>query len=164
MSVTHALSSVVSPTTTQVIENTPPIAQIIPFVSKAASLLVVTISYASSVVAFLFSFISYPTFLLANAPLQFVFYVLSPFVVFGQIILGVFFVTPYHVAVDFFVAVQPFYVFCGVACISGAVIGLSGRVIASVASSVIMGPEGVEKKSIELAPLSEKPSRREMWQ
>ena len=77
--------------------------------------------------------------------------------------LGVFFVAPYHVAVDFFVAVQPLYVFCGVACISGAVIGLGGRVIASVASSVFMGPEGVEKESIRLAPLDEKPRRREIW-
>ena len=154
----------VSPTATQVIENTPPISQIIPFVSKAASLLVVTISYTSSVVAFLFSFISHPTLLLVNAPLQFIFYILSPFIVFGQIVLGVFFVTPYHVAVDFFVAMQPIYVYYGVACISGAVIGLGARVIASMASSVIMGPEGVEKKSIELAPLDEKPRRHEIWQ
>jgi len=85
--------------------------------------------------------------LLAKAPLPFILYIMSPVIVFGQIVAGVFFVIPYHAVVDFFVAVQPFYVFCGVACISGALIGLGGRVFAGVVSAVIVGHEEVESRS-----------------
>jgi len=161
MSVTHPLSSaVISPTTTQIIENTPPITQIIPFLSKTASFLVSIASQINFVLVFLTSWLSYPIFLLAKAPLPFILYIMSPVIVFGQIVAGVFFVIPYHAVVDFFVAVQPFYVFCGVACISGALIGLGGRVFAGVVSAVIVGHEEVESRSIEQSSLDEKLKNR----
>jgi len=160
MSVTHPLPTVISPATTQLIENTPPIHQIISFLSKFASLLVSAASYLKSAVVFLFSSVSYSTSLLANPPLKIILYILSPFIVFGQIVLGVLFVNPYHAIVDFFLAVQPFYVFCGVACISGAVIGLCGRRIAAAISVAIMGREGVGNETIEPALLGEKLRKR----
>ena len=74
--------------------------------------------------------------------------------------LGVLFVNPYHAIVDFFLAVEPFYIFCGVACISGAVIGLGGRRIAAAISVAIMGREGVGNETIEPALLGEKLRKR----
>ena len=161
MSATHPLSSaVIGPTAAQAIENAPPITQIVPFLSKTASFLVATSSQLSFALVFLTSWLSYAIFLLAKAPLPLILYILSPFIVFGQIVVGVFFVIPYHAVVDFFVAVQPFYVFCGVACISGVLIGLCGRVFAGAVSAVIVGHEKMESISIEQSSLDEKPKKR----
>jgi hypothetical protein len=159
MSGTHPLSTVVSPTTTQVIENAPPIKQLIPFLSKSASLLASAASHLSSVLVFLSSLLFSSIILFANVPLQIILYVISPVLAFVQIVLGVLLVNPYHAIVNFFLAVQPFYVFCGVACISGTVIGLGGRRAARAVTSAIVGPE---HETIEQASFDEKPKRRVM--
>jgi hypothetical protein len=159
MSGTHPLSTVVSPTTTQLIENPPPIEQLIPFLSKSASLLASAASHLSSALVFLSSILSYSIILLASAPLQIILYVISPVLAFVQIVLGVLLVNPYHAIVNFFLVVQPFYVFCGVACISGTVIGLGGRRVARALTSALMGPE---HETVELASFDKKPNRRKM--
>lgn len=74
--------------------------------------------------------------------------------------LGLFFVIPYHAVVDVFVALQPFYVFCGVACITGAVIGLGGRFFAGMASAIILGPDAVEGAVDGQRDADQKPRKR----
>jgi hypothetical protein len=98
--------------------------------------------------------------LLANAQWQLILYILSPLIVFVEIVFNLFFANPYHTVVNFFLAVQPLYVFCGVACISAAVIGYGGRFVARMAISIIMGLEGAEKRAIRPASLGGKPRRR----
>jgi hypothetical protein len=159
MSGTHLLSTVVGPTTTQVIDNIPPIKQLIPFLLKFTSLLASAASQLSSALVPLSSLLFYSIILLANTSLKIILYVISPILAFVQIVLGVLLVDPYHAIVNFFLAVQPFYVFCGVACITGTVIGLGGRRAARALTSAIMGPE---HETIEQASFDEKPNRRVM--
>lgn len=161
MSVTHLLSSaVVGPTTTQSIESTPPITQILPFISRTVSIAVAIASKVNFALVVLTSWLSYPAFLLAKAPIVLILYVLSPFIIFGQIVLGVFVTTPYQYLVDFFVTMQPLYVFCGVACISGAIVGLGGRFIAGALTAAVMGPEQEERRWLEQASWGERPKKR----
>jgi len=57
--------------------------------------------------------------------------------------------TPYRVTVYVFQALYPLYVFVGVACIIGAVMGLLARMLANMAGKALMGgtSEGVYKKT-----------------
>lgn len=74
--------------------------------------------------------------------------------------MGVFFLVPYNALTSFFVAIQPVYVFCGVACITGIVIGLGGRGVAGALNTVVMGPDdgGFEEPS-SIKALDEKPKK-----
>lgn len=137
------MSAVVTPTTTQIAQTLPPIAQIIPFISKTSAFLVATASYLIHALLVFASWVSYPMHIVATAPLPAILYIVSPISTFGQILFSVFFLIPYNATVDIFVALQPVYVFCGVACITGAVIALGGRLFAVVVSTAIMGPAEV---------------------
>jgi len=154
------MAAVVTPTSTQVVQSSPPIIQIIPFISKTSAFLVATSSRLTRVLLAFTSWASYPTFVLVKAPLPAIHYILSPIIVFGQIVIGVFFVIPYNAVVDIFVALQPFYVLCGVACICGAVVGLSGRLIAVVVSALVMGPGKVEGGPSAEASFDDKRKKR----
>lgn len=147
------MSSIATPTATQVVQS-PPIAQLVVLASKTSTILVAGVSYLIHAFVILTSWISYPMLIIVTAPLPFILYVLSPILVFGQIVLGGLFILPYNAIVDLFVALQPFYVFCGVACISGAIVGIGGRLIAGVVSSVII-EQGRVDNTASMQPLSE---------
>lgn len=153
-------SSVIGPTATQIVQNSPPIANLLPILSKTATFLAALVSKTSHVALSIIVWAAYPLLVLAKTPLPLIRYILSPVIVFGQIILGLFFIVPYHIIVDFFVAVQPFYVFCGVACITGAVVGLGGRFLAGLFNVIIDGPGQTEKPAGDkVMPSDEKPKK-----
>jgi len=68
-------------------------------------------------------------------------------IVFLSIVFGLFIRTPYSVIVYLLDAVYPIYVFCGVACITGALIGLTGKFVSSYIVEAV-----TEKKRKTAAP------------
>lgn len=58
-------------------------------------------------------------------------YILAPVIVFSQVLLDIFVFTPYDLVVYFVDAMYPVYVFCGVACITGVIIGGFARWLVS---------------------------------
>ena len=84
-------------------------------------------SFASWVIR---SALSYPTLLLlppVGFILSIIFYLFAPFIVFFQVLLDVLVFTPYNLVLYFLDAVFPLYVFCGVASITGILIGLLAK-------------------------------------
>ncbi|KAF5391785.1 hypothetical protein D9757_001647 [Collybiopsis confluens] len=76
------------------------------------------------------STLSYPTFLVLSPLahiLSITFYILGPFIVFGQILLDALLLTPFNILLYLLDAVYPLYVFFGVACITGTIVGLLAR-------------------------------------
>jgi hypothetical protein len=67
-------------------------------------------------------------------------YIFSPIIVFVEIALDSLFITPYNIAVYLFDALQPVYVFFGLACLCGALIGITGRVLVWILSTLLLGP------------------------
>lgn len=71
----------------------------------------------------------------ALAPLRYLFfglstpvlYILSPVIILASIIVEVFIIGPYSLAVGFLRTIYPIYVFVGAACIVAAVVGLCAR-------------------------------------
>ncbi|KAJ3818388.1 hypothetical protein F5878DRAFT_722206 [Lentinula raphanica] len=56
-------------------------------------------------------------------------YILAPVTVFIQTLHNLLVLTPYHVVTYLLEAIYPVYVFCGVACITGAIVGILARQI-----------------------------------
>ncbi|KAJ6534349.1 hypothetical protein B0H19DRAFT_1272066 [Mycena capillaripes] len=69
--------------------------------------------------------VAHPLVILSPFPV--LLYILAPVVAFVQLILEISVYTPYRVIVFLCDAFYPVYVFLGVACITGALLGLSGR-------------------------------------
>ncbi|KAK1233055.1 hypothetical protein PQX77_003782 [Marasmius sp. AFHP31] len=72
------------------------------------------------------------------APFAILLYVFAPAIVFVQVILDVVVFIPYRACVYFVDALYPLYVFCGVACITGVLIGGLGRALASWTTMIAM--------------------------
>ncbi|KAF9270809.1 hypothetical protein L218DRAFT_58669 [Marasmius fiardii PR-910] len=72
------------------------------------------------------------------APISIILYVLAPFIVFVQIILGLVVFTPYSAFVYLTDAIYPLYVFCGIACIVGVLMGVLGKLLAMWATVAFM--------------------------
>jgi len=131
----------------QVSTDTPPILQLLPFLSASLSTLSSVLSYifwvALSAVAYLIT----PLTLLASA----LAYIFAPPILLLRALVDILVITPYHVTVYIFQALYPVYVFVGVACIIGAVIGLLARTLANMAGKALMGgtSEGVYAKTPE---------------
>ncbi|KAJ4469889.1 hypothetical protein J3R30DRAFT_1522484 [Lentinula aciculospora] len=74
--------------------------------------------------------VSYPSIIILS-PLAILFsislYLFAPAIVFMEALLDVFVFLPYNLAVYVVDAMYPVYVFCGVACITGAVVGMLAR-------------------------------------
>lgn len=151
---------VATSTVTQLAQDAPPLARILPYLLAAPSFIWAIISKVTYGVVTLTSYASAPVIHLAKIPLPAILYILSPLIVFCQIIVGVFFLVPYNAIVGFFVAIQPVYVFCGVACITGAVIGLGGRGVAGVLSAIVLGPDYMDSDAPPpVEALDEKPKK-----
>lgn len=154
---TETLASSAFPTATQVVQNNPPIASLLPIISTISGFLYSFATKASNVALYIISLSLYPLLVLGKAPLPFLRYILSPLIVFCQILLGLFFIVPYQAIVNFFVAIQPVYVFCGVACITGAVVGLGGRLVERLLNTIIEGPGSPQEgKGEQIGSLEEK--------
>ncbi|KAG7099833.1 hypothetical protein E1B28_001641 [Marasmius oreades] len=81
------------------------------------------------------------------APISIFLYVFAPFLVFTRIILDLFVFTPYSTFVYLVDAIYPVYVFCGVACITGVLMGTLGRFLAQWATMVVMGLTDQKKEA-----------------
>ncbi|KIK63807.1 hypothetical protein GYMLUDRAFT_454921 [Collybiopsis luxurians FD-317 M1] len=104
------------------------IIQHVPIILSYTARTVISFCYFASWV--IRSTLSYPTLLLlppAGFILSITFYLFAPVIVFFQVLLDVLVFTPYNLALYFLDAVYPLYVFCGVASITGILIGLLAK-------------------------------------
>jgi hypothetical protein len=107
---------------------TPPaLQQLLPYVVSGGVALFSGISVVFRSLIHLISASSRSIFIFS--PLPFVFYLLAPAFVFLQLVANVFVVLPYRTTLSLLDVFYPIYVFCGVACIAGGLVGLSGRLI-----------------------------------
>lgn len=104
-----------------------PISRILPYVSSAFS----ASKYAVSLIASLFK----P--LLRLSPLPIVLYVIAPVTVFLNLVVTIFIRSPYDGLMYLLDALFPLYVFCGVACITGGLLGLTARILCRVTIHLI---------------------------
>jgi hypothetical protein len=86
----------------------------------------------SSAVSKLFSFI------LILSPIPIILYAFAPVLVFLQLAFSVLVLLPYHTVLYLVDVLYPLYVFFGMACTAGALIGLSGRILAAILTAVIL--------------------------
>ncbi|RXW20363.1 hypothetical protein EST38_g5494 [Candolleomyces aberdarensis] len=63
-------------------------------------------------------------------PIPMILYILAPFTVFFGYIGHIFIFAPYSTLVYLLDALHPLYVFCGVACLTGLLVGWIGRTVA----------------------------------
>jgi hypothetical protein len=114
------------------------LSQLLPYASQTASILLSSIIFLGHALGFLISKISYPIFVLS--PLPIILYLVSPAIVFVEVVLDMLVSTPYRISLYLLDAFYPVYVFCGVACIVGAFLGIGGRVVAGILVGVVEGP------------------------
>lgn len=127
------------PTSTQVATDSP-ISQLIPYVTASFSALKVAFRLTTRALR--------PVQNLS--PLPIVIYILAPALVLLDITTTLFLRTPYRTAVYLLEAVYPLYVFVGVACITGGILGLAARVLSRVIIVSLQYP--TPDASLEQAP------------
>lgn len=64
-------------------------------------------------------------------PIPIILYIIAPFTVFLGYLASAFVFVPYATVVYLLEALHPLYVFCGVACLTGALLGAIGRLVAA---------------------------------
>ncbi|KAE9392958.1 hypothetical protein BT96DRAFT_924395 [Gymnopus androsaceus JB14] len=123
-------------------------------------------SYAFQTARSCFQFISWPirsalsySGLVLFWPFAFIssafLYILAPFIVFLEVLFDIFLLTPYNLVVYLVDAVYPLYVFCGVACITGVVIGVVARWIVLGIIEIVQIDVVEEQPKRLVAPLKE---------
>ncbi|KAH7913606.1 hypothetical protein BJ138DRAFT_1058607 [Hygrophoropsis aurantiaca] len=131
-------SAVVSSTAASA--TSPPIAQLIPLVRNIST---IVSSIALTLSAFLF---------LLLRPLHIftpiLFSVLTPFTLVFHILVDGLLLTPYAIVSGAISALYPVYVFCGVACVSGAMVGMFGRGLVAVLNGLII-PATAQKTVVD---------------
>jgi hypothetical protein len=137
--------------------DTPPITQILPILSQSVSYIISTGIFISNTLISVVSFLSYP--ILALSPLPLVLYAISPVVVLSQIILDALVFTPYRLATIFLGIIYPIYVLVGVACLTGAMLGISGRGVVGMLNAVMDPPQEPTTLQVEQVVYDEKPAR-----
>ena len=111
--------------------------KIYPYV-KSASLLALDIAKASWAFSQRFTINPVPIFL----------YIIAPLTVFVGYLASVFVFMPYATLVYLLEALHPLYVFCGVACLTGALLGVVGRLVAwMVVASVVPEAKPIRTKT-----------------
>jgi len=104
-----------------------PIAQLVPYFNRGVTIIRHILNLSASM--------SRP--LLFLSPLPILLYILAPFTVFFDIVTTVFVSAPYKTLTYILDAIYPLYVFCGVACIIGCLLGIAGRVVCWVLVSSV---------------------------
>ena len=92
-----------------------PILQLVPYITNAFSWFKYFISSIS------------PFRLLLSWPVSILLYLFAPVIVFSELVVTIFFFAPYKSTLYLLDALYPLYVLAGVACITGAVLGIAGR-------------------------------------
>ncbi|TEB25387.1 hypothetical protein FA13DRAFT_1167449 [Coprinellus micaceus] len=81
-------------------------------------------------------------------PIPIVLYIIAPLTVFVGYLASIFVFMPYATLVYLLEALHPLYVFCGVACLTGALLGVVGRLVAwLVVASVVPEAETIRTKT-----------------
>ncbi|KAJ7073381.1 hypothetical protein B0H15DRAFT_806766 [Mycena belliarum] len=128
--------------------SSPALVQALPYATYGASFVVSSALTLIRVVyvalAFVAKAVAHPLILLSPFPL--LLYVLAPVIVFVQISLDVVWFTPYHAILYLSDAFYPAYVFVGVACITGGLLGISGRLTVLGLNSLLAPPPGQTPK------------------
>ncbi|PPQ96628.1 hypothetical protein CVT26_010669 [Gymnopilus dilepis] len=101
-----------------------PIVQLVPLLKAVYSGTLYITSLAISLVK--------PLNFLIFSPIPVFLYVLAPVIVFLQLALNAFVWSPYRVALYLLDALYPLYVLCGVACITGGILGFAARMISQI--------------------------------
>ncbi|KAF7373950.1 hypothetical protein MSAN_00607500 [Mycena sanguinolenta] len=105
----------------------PALVRALPYIQSAATLLFYSILSLLRTVFATATLLVHPIVLLLPIPIALLLYILAPFLVFAQLLLEIMIYTPYRTIVFLADAVYPAYVFLGVACIAGALLGWTGR-------------------------------------
>jgi hypothetical protein len=135
---TTSAAYAINPTSTQAVTPQALLNQLSPYISQTASVLLTAITFLTHALGFLISKISYPIFLLS--PLPIILYLLSPAIVFAEVVLDMLVATSYHISLYLLDAFYPVYVLCGVACIVGALLGIGGRMTTTMLVDMAVGP------------------------
>lgn len=132
--------------------NAPPtgLQQAIPYVLSAGSALLSGISVASRFFASLLSTTAHS--ILIFSPIPILLYIFAPVIVFSELVVDVFVRLPYQLAAYLLDAFYPVYVFCGVACIIGALFGLFGRLLAGFLVDIAVNGYLVQEQEQEQVP------------
>ncbi|KAJ7739473.1 hypothetical protein DFH07DRAFT_840249 [Mycena maculata] len=138
----------------------PALARALPYVFSGASLvfssLVALLRASFALLAFIAKVIAHPIVILSPFPV--LLYIAAPIIVFCQISLEVLVYSPYRAIVYISDAFYPAYVFLGVACIAGALVGLSGR-LAVLAMLYVASPQSPSPRLLADAHEEQKPHR-----
>lgn len=114
-----------------------PISRILPYISSAFS----ASKYVFGLIVSLFQT------LLHLSPFPIILYVIAPLTVFLDLVVAIFIRAPYNGVLYLLDALFPLYVFCGVACITGGLLGLTGRILCRILIHLIRrGEEPVKRK------------------
>ncbi|KAH0580119.1 hypothetical protein H2248_002925 [Termitomyces sp. 'cryptogamus'] len=120
----------------------PPLERIIPYVISGIS---VAVSIASSVASFAKFCISLVTRSISFfSPLPIILYLFAPLIVFLDIVSDIFIRWPRSIVLYLLDAFYPVYVFCGVACIVGVLVGSTGRLVTQVLVDIVAEKEDQE--------------------
>ncbi|KAM6490050.1 hypothetical protein JOM56_014629 [Amanita muscaria] len=98
-----------------------------PYLKSIISLVILTLLGLYRVLVYLTSQLVKP--ILVLSPIPIILYILSPVFTFCQVLLDVLVFAPVRTAVYILDAVYPLYVFVGVACITGCLLGLAARFV-----------------------------------
>ncbi|KAJ7257546.1 hypothetical protein B0H12DRAFT_1232576 [Mycena haematopus] len=115
----------------------PALARALPYIQSAATHLLSSLFRTVFAAA---TFLAHPIVLVLPASIALLLYIVAPFLVFSQLVFEIVLHTPYRVIVFLSDAVYPAYVFLGVACITGALLGWTGRSVVLGVAAVI-GPQ-----------------------
>lgn len=125
---------------------TPPaLRQLLPYVVSGGSILISGISIVFRSLIRLLSTSSRS--ILIFSPLPIALYLLAPVFVFLQAVTDIFVVMPYRITLALLDVFYPVYVFFGIACITGALVGLSCRMITGILVEVAYGEHVRSRKS-----------------
>lgn len=120
-----------------------PLGQAITYLPALGSLIWRNFLYICRILFYPIAYLSFLKVALL-APISIILYVFAPFIVLFQIILGLVIFTPYRALLYLADAVYPIYVLCGIACILGVLLGVSGRHLAKWVTIAVM--ECIEQK------------------
>jgi len=118
-------------------QTSPPILSIIPLVTLAFSAGLSIISHVVSLLNIIVLSLLSPFLVLVPITI----YLFSPLIISSKLLFDLCIVLPYRAAVYIFQAIYPLYTFIGVACLSGAIIGVGARQIVSLVGWALLGGE-----------------------
>jgi hypothetical protein len=115
--------------------DSPAIAQLVPLLSRASSAVVSTAQFTGR------TLLSVLSAIVALSPHPLILHVLAPLIISVQILLDFLVFTPISIVRAVAIALYPIYVFVGVACIAGLVMGTAGRMLAQSLTTMALGQQ-----------------------